>query len=381
MWAANDRADWSEVPDQVGRSRPMKTPMSEQAQLECHPRRNIQPVQHGANLGFDTAGARKQPARRETTGWGDTLVPHRGVRCSSSVASELVLGPGRAKNPQWATDGQTGADECERSTSASAWWHDPCNSCQNQCRHRDHEPWRMVELERHREVLSRNDLLKRQVRNGARCWTKSLTSHNGMRSRPQAFAGESLIKRSTSEMESWANSSSGYPRNQWREERVLWGRGEIGQSCAVVFGSGQWRGIPPPPFPTNTTLVQIVSLQINSKFSLSFANYIYIYIYRVAQKSGTPSYRTLGTRGSHFLRNPVCYNWWHQLKIFSSFCRKSYSVSVIGCLRQRPVLRPDFHTSLLSMGLDIRRSIAANSYTYRRRSVNHSRWEFGNKFW
>ena len=38
----------------------MKTPMSEQAQLESYPRRNIQPVQHGANLVFDTAGARKQ---------------------------------------------------------------------------------------------------------------------------------------------------------------------------------------------------------------------------------------------------------------------------------------------------------------------------------
>ena len=38
----------------------MKTPMSEQAQLESHPRRDIKPVQHGANLVFDTAGARKQ---------------------------------------------------------------------------------------------------------------------------------------------------------------------------------------------------------------------------------------------------------------------------------------------------------------------------------
>ena len=38
----------------------MKTPMSEQAQLESYPRRNIEPVQYGANLVFDTAGARKQ---------------------------------------------------------------------------------------------------------------------------------------------------------------------------------------------------------------------------------------------------------------------------------------------------------------------------------
>ena len=38
----------------------MKTPMSEQAQLESYPRRNIKPVQHGANLVIDTAGARKQ---------------------------------------------------------------------------------------------------------------------------------------------------------------------------------------------------------------------------------------------------------------------------------------------------------------------------------
>ena len=40
----------------------MKTPMSEQAQLESYPRRYnyIQPVQHGANLVFDTAGAGKQ---------------------------------------------------------------------------------------------------------------------------------------------------------------------------------------------------------------------------------------------------------------------------------------------------------------------------------
>ena len=38
----------------------MKTPMSEQAQLESYPCRNIQPVQHGANLVFNTACARKQ---------------------------------------------------------------------------------------------------------------------------------------------------------------------------------------------------------------------------------------------------------------------------------------------------------------------------------
>ena len=37
----------------------METPMSEQAQLERYPRRNIKPVQHGANLVFDTASARK----------------------------------------------------------------------------------------------------------------------------------------------------------------------------------------------------------------------------------------------------------------------------------------------------------------------------------
>ena len=39
----------------------MNTPMSEQAKLESYPRRNIQPVQHGANLDFNTAaGASKQ---------------------------------------------------------------------------------------------------------------------------------------------------------------------------------------------------------------------------------------------------------------------------------------------------------------------------------
>ena len=37
-----------------------KIPMSKQAQLESYPRRYIQPVQHGANLVFNTAGARKQ---------------------------------------------------------------------------------------------------------------------------------------------------------------------------------------------------------------------------------------------------------------------------------------------------------------------------------
>ena len=45
MRASSDWADRCEVPDQVGRSRPMKTPMSEQAQLESYPRRYIQPVQ------------------------------------------------------------------------------------------------------------------------------------------------------------------------------------------------------------------------------------------------------------------------------------------------------------------------------------------------
>ena len=34
--------------------------MSEQAQFGSYPRRNIKPVQHDANLVFDTAGARKQ---------------------------------------------------------------------------------------------------------------------------------------------------------------------------------------------------------------------------------------------------------------------------------------------------------------------------------
>ena len=53
----------------------MKTPMNEQAQLESYPRWNIKPVQYGANLVFDTAGAREaaesnelQPAGREITG-------------------------------------------------------------------------------------------------------------------------------------------------------------------------------------------------------------------------------------------------------------------------------------------------------------------------
>ena len=60
MSASDDRADRCEVTDQVRWSRPMKTPMSEHAQLESYPRRNTQPVQHGANLVFNTAGARKQ---------------------------------------------------------------------------------------------------------------------------------------------------------------------------------------------------------------------------------------------------------------------------------------------------------------------------------
>ena len=46
--------------DMSVRSRPMKTPMSEQTQLESYPRRNIQSVQHGTNLVFNTTGARKQ---------------------------------------------------------------------------------------------------------------------------------------------------------------------------------------------------------------------------------------------------------------------------------------------------------------------------------
>ena len=77
----------------------MKTPMSEQAQLESYPRRNIKPVQHGVNLIFDTAGARKQQnqtscspqdasQRAEETLWCPTeksiavLVQSRQNQCS-----------------------------------------------------------------------------------------------------------------------------------------------------------------------------------------------------------------------------------------------------------------------------------------------------------
>ena len=76
----------------------MKTPMSEQAQLESHPRRDIKPVQHGANLVFDTAGARKQQnqtscspqdarQRAEETLWcpteeSDAVVQSRQNQCS-----------------------------------------------------------------------------------------------------------------------------------------------------------------------------------------------------------------------------------------------------------------------------------------------------------
>ena len=60
MCASDDSADRCEVTDQVGRSKPMKTPMSEHAQLESYPCRNIKPVQHCSNVVFNSAGARKE---------------------------------------------------------------------------------------------------------------------------------------------------------------------------------------------------------------------------------------------------------------------------------------------------------------------------------
>ena len=77
----------------------MLTPMSEQAQLESYPRRNIKPVQQGANLVFNTAGARKQQnqtscspqdtrQRAEVTLWCHTeesiaVVQSRQNQCSN----------------------------------------------------------------------------------------------------------------------------------------------------------------------------------------------------------------------------------------------------------------------------------------------------------
>ena len=84
----------------------MKTPMSKQAQLESHPRRYIQPVQHGANLVLDTAGAWKQQdqtscsPRDSRQRAEEALRRPTEVRCSSRVASKSVLKPGHVKNPQ-----------------------------------------------------------------------------------------------------------------------------------------------------------------------------------------------------------------------------------------------------------------------------------------
>ena len=96
-----------EIPDQIGRSRPVKTQMSEQAQLESYPRQNIEPVQYGANLVFDTAGARKQlnqtscsqqeaKQRAEETLWCPAKEPVAVIQSRQDQCHE----PGRAKNPQ-----------------------------------------------------------------------------------------------------------------------------------------------------------------------------------------------------------------------------------------------------------------------------------------
>ena len=154
MWASSDWADRCEVPDQVGRSRPMKTPMSEQAQLESYPRRYIQPVQHGANLVFDPAGARKQQnqtscspqdtrqraeeALRRPTEESVAVVESRRNQCSNQgvwrIHSERPTDRPKLTDVEEARPCQPG---------------DMIRETQNQCRHRDREPWRMVELERH----------------------------------------------------------------------------------------------------------------------------------------------------------------------------------------------------------------------------------------
>ena len=73
----------------------MKTPMSEQAQLESHPHRGIKPMQHGANLVFVTAGARKQQNHTSCSPKDARLRAEETLWCpteeSVAVASESVI--------------------------------------------------------------------------------------------------------------------------------------------------------------------------------------------------------------------------------------------------------------------------------------------------
>ena len=92
MWASDDRADRREIPDQIERSRPVavKTPMSEQAQLESYPRRNIKPGQYGANLVFDPAGARKQQDQTSGSPQGARQRDEETLRCPAKEPVAVI---------------------------------------------------------------------------------------------------------------------------------------------------------------------------------------------------------------------------------------------------------------------------------------------------
>ena len=99
MWASDDRADRCEVSDQVERSRHMKTPMSEQAQLESYPRKNIQPVQHGTiRISFlvllvrGNSRIKRSAARRtrDTTEESVAVIQSRQNQCSNQGVRRIL---------------------------------------------------------------------------------------------------------------------------------------------------------------------------------------------------------------------------------------------------------------------------------------------------
>ena len=68
----------------------MKTLMSEQAQLESYPCRNIQPVQHGANLIFNTVGARKQQNQMSCSPQDTRQRAEETLRCPTEKSVAVV---------------------------------------------------------------------------------------------------------------------------------------------------------------------------------------------------------------------------------------------------------------------------------------------------
>ena len=109
MWASDDRADCGEVPDQVERSRPMKAPMSEQAQLWKSPSQGHQASVARCESRFrhcwceEAAESNKlQDARQraEETLWcpteeSVTVVQSRQNQCSDQGVLYIVLSQSR----------------------------------------------------------------------------------------------------------------------------------------------------------------------------------------------------------------------------------------------------------------------------------------------